>query len=185
MVYSNKQLFDAIKRHNNNQKGNIIDRNNNIAVKMNWKLFEYRNQTTAVKHAQLSMKCSLLSGHLYDLHVVDSLACKRGFDFEDINHFFFNCPLVGAERTELLTNLLTLGITNVNLSLLLIGCDDYDEELNKNIFKFVHHFIDCTGRLYCFITQVVMVYILYIYNETPSNQITYMLFGISFLGICV
>ena len=40
-----------------------------------------------------------------------------GFDFEDINHFFFNCPLFGAERTELLTNLLTLGITNVNLSL--------------------------------------------------------------------
>ena len=26
-----------------------------------------------------------------------------------------------------------------SLSLLLIGCDDYDEELNKNIFKFVHH----------------------------------------------
>ena len=38
-----------------------------------------------------------------------------------IVHYF------GAERTELLTNLLTLGITNVNLSLLLIGCDDYDE----------------------------------------------------------
>ena len=45
-----------------------------------------------------------------------------------------------------LTNLLTLGITNVNLSLLLIGCGDNDE-LNKNIFKFVHHFIDSTGRL--------------------------------------
>ena len=61
--------------------------------------------------------------------------------------FFFNCPLFGAERTELLTNLLTLGITDVNLSLFLIGCDDYDEELNKNVFKFVHHFIDSTGRL--------------------------------------
>ena len=55
--------------------------------------------------------------------------------------------LFGAERTELLTNLLTLGITDVNLSLLLIGCDDYDEELNKNVFKFVSHFIDSTGRL--------------------------------------
>ena len=31
---------DAIKRYNNNQKGNVIDRNNNIAVKMNRKLFE-------------------------------------------------------------------------------------------------------------------------------------------------
>ena len=78
-----------------------------------------------------------------------------------INHFFFNCALFGAERTELLTNLLALGITNVNLSLLLIGCDDYDE-VNKNIFKFVHHFIDSAGRLQCFITKVVMVYILYI-----------------------
>ena len=52
----------------------------------------------------------------------------------------------GAERTELLTNLLTLGITNVNLSLLLIGFDDHDE-VNKNIFKVVHHFIDSAGRL--------------------------------------
>ena len=138
---------DAIKRYNYNQKGNVIDRNDNIAVEMNRKLFEYGNRVTAVKHAQLRMKCSLLSGHLYDLHVVDSPACQCGFDFEDINHFFFNCPLFGAERTELLTNLLTLGITNVNLSLLLIGCDDYDEELNKNVFKFVHHFIDSTGRL--------------------------------------
>ena len=99
-----------------------------------------------LRHAQLRMKCSLLSGHLYDLHVIDSPACQCLFDFEDNNHFF-NCPLFGAERTELLTNLLTLGITNVNLPLLLIGCDDYDEELNKNIFRFVHHFIDSTGRL--------------------------------------
>ena len=114
---------------------------------MNRKHFEFGNRTSAVKHAQLKMKCSLLSGHLYDLHVVDSLACQCGFDLEDINHFVFNCPLFGAERTELLTNLLTLGITNVNLSLLLIGCDDYGEKHNKNIFKFVHHFIDSTGRL--------------------------------------
>ena len=114
---------------------------------MNRKLFEYGNRATAVKHAQLIMKCSFLSGHLYDLHVVASPACQSGFDYEDINHYFFNCPLFVAERTELLTNLLTLGITNVNLSLLLIGCDDYDEELNKNVFKFVHHFIDSTGRL--------------------------------------
>ena len=51
---------------------------------MNRKLFEYGNRTTAVKHAQLRMKCSLLSEHLYDLHVVDSPDCQCGFDFEDI-----------------------------------------------------------------------------------------------------
>ena len=74
---------------------------------MNSKLFEYGNRTNAVKHAQLRMKCRLLSGHLYDLHVVDSPAYQCGFDLKDINHvFFFNCPLFGAERTELLTNLL-------------------------------------------------------------------------------
>ena len=60
-----------------------------------------------------------------------------------INHFFFNCALFEAKRT--VTNLLTLGITNVNLSLLLICCDDYDD-VNKNIFKF-DHFIDSAGRL--------------------------------------
>ena len=146
-IFRRSFISDAIKRYNYNQKGNVIDHNDNIAVKMNRKLFEYGNRTTTVKHTQLRMKCSLLSGHLYDLHVVDSPACPCGFDFEAINHFFFNCPLFGAERTELLKNLVTLGITKVNLSLLLIGCDDYDEELNKNVFKFVHHFIDSTGRL--------------------------------------
>ena len=50
---------------------------------------------------------------------------------------------------------------------MLIGCDDYDE-VNKNIFKFVHHFMNSAGRLQFFITKVVMVH---------------MLFGISFLGI--
>ena len=69
---------DAIKRYNYNQKGNVIDRNDNIAVEMNRKLFEYGTRATAVKHAQLRMKCSLLSGHLYDLHVVDSPACQCG-----------------------------------------------------------------------------------------------------------
>ena len=88
--------------------------------------------------------------------------------------FPYNCPgcpsclaNLNIDRTELLTNV------NLSLLLTLIGCDDYDEELNKNIFKFVHHFIDSSGRLQCFVTQVVMVYILY------------MLFGISFLGISV
>ena len=57
---------------------------------MNRKLFEYGNQATAIKHAQLRTKCSLLSGHLYDLHVVDSPACQCEFDFEDITHFFLN-----------------------------------------------------------------------------------------------
>ena len=67
------------------------------------------------------MKCSLLSGHLYELYVLDSLACQCGFDFEDINHFFFNCPSFGADKMELLTNLLTLGITNVNRPLLIVA----------------------------------------------------------------
>ena len=69
---------DAIKRYNYNQKGNVIDRNDNIVVEMNRKLFEYGNRATAVKHAQLRMKCSLLSGHFYDLHVVDSPPANVG-----------------------------------------------------------------------------------------------------------
>ena len=53
---------------------------------------------------------------------------KRTFKDSQNNHYL-ELKLFGAERTELLTNLLTLGITDVNLSLLLIGCDDYDENL--------------------------------------------------------
>ena len=34
----------------------------------------------------------------------------------------------------------------MNLSLLLIGYADYDEEYNRNIFQFVHHFTDSIGR---------------------------------------
>ena len=93
---------DATKRYNNNQKGSVKDDNNNKAVTMNRKLFEYGNRTTVIKHAQLRMKCSLLIGPLYDMHVVN---CQCGFHFEDSNHFFFSCPLLRAERIALLTNL--------------------------------------------------------------------------------
>ena len=80
-TFRGSYIPDAIKMYNNNQKGNVIDGNNNITVKTNRKLFEYGNRTTTVKHAQLRMKCSLLSRHLYDLHVVESPACQCGFDF--------------------------------------------------------------------------------------------------------
>ena len=111
---------NSIKRYNTNQKDNVNDNSNNIADSTNNKLFEYTNRTTAVKHAQLRIKCRLLSGYLYDIH---SPACQCGLDFEDTNHFL-NCPLFIAKRTELLINLLTLGITDVNLPLLLTGCPD-------------------------------------------------------------
>ena len=35
----------------------------------------------------------------------------------------------------------------MNLSLLLVACGDYDEECNRNIFYFGHHFIDSIERL--------------------------------------
>ena len=60
----------------------------------------------------------------------------------------------------------------MNLPLLLIGCADYDEECNRIISKFVHHFIDCTGRLQCFRIQ-----------GSHSNVI-HMVLGISFICMC-
>ena len=69
-------------------------------------------------------------------------ACQCGFDYEDTNHFLLYFPLFYVEQNVLLANLLTLGITNVNTELLLKS-----DDCNKDIFRFIHHYIDCITRL--------------------------------------
>ena len=49
-----------------------MDVTNSAVEHINRKLYDFGNRTTVVKHAQLRMKCSWLSGHLYKVHVLDS-----------------------------------------------------------------------------------------------------------------
>ena len=138
----------SIKRHNARQKDKVNDGSNSVVNFVNRKLYELGSRATAIKHAQLRMKCSLLSGHLYELHVLESPACQCGFNYEDTNHFFLHCPLFRVERIELLTHLSNLGITDVDTTLLLKGCSDCkSKDCNREIINFVHHLIECTNRL--------------------------------------
>ena len=91
------------------------------------------------------MKCSLLSGHIYELHVLESPVCQCGVDYENTNPFLLPCSLFSAERRERFSSLLTLDITDVNTELLLKGSIDYNDDLNKEIFRFVHDYFDCTN----------------------------------------
>ena len=48
----------------------------------------------------------------------------------------------------------------MNLSLLIIGCADYDEECNKNTFQFVHHHTINRAAFVCLSVCLFVPYLL-------------------------
>jgi len=132
----------SINRYNNVQ---IID--NTIQEPLNKDLYNFGIRSIALKHAQLRMGCSLLSGHLYSLHVLDSPSCQCGFNYEDSNHYLLHCPLYVQERNELLSELQAIGINNIDEKILLKGSSEVDNTCNFAIFQSVHKYIESTNRL--------------------------------------
>ena len=66
------------------------------------------------------MKCSALSGHLYDLNIIDCPKCSCGHNLEDNNQYLFKCPLFIVERDIMFTKLIFFSI-NITLNFLLFG----------------------------------------------------------------
>jgi ribonuclease P/MRP protein subunit RPP40 len=98
-------------------------------------------------HAQLRMGCSNLSGHLHNLHVLDTPACFCGYRNENCTHFLLHCPLFQnhrIERDNRLSNL-DLAIT-FNIEILLYGTDDITVDQNIDIALIVQRYINDTRR---------------------------------------
>ena len=111
------------------------------------KLYQFGQRTQNIKHAQLRLRCSKLNAHLFLLHVKDSPSCACGFNFEDCEHYFMQCPLFLVQRQILQTKLQTIGLGLVSCDILLYGSANLDVETNYEIFSAVHEFIRDTDRL--------------------------------------
>ena len=103
-------------------------------------LYYYGQRWASVHHARMRMGCSMLQKDLhYNLHVADNPNCSCGAQIEDAKHFLLHCPLYNASRQELFAELHDVMLINVKN--LLFGNQNYDENVNRQVFAAVHRFI--------------------------------------------
>ena len=110
-------------------------------------LYNYGPRETALKLAQMRMKCSKLNAHLLALHVIESAECSCGHDCEDTNHYLFHCPLYITERDTLLAKLQHLNLNSISEEILTKGDRSMSTSNNKFLFDCVFEFINNTDRL--------------------------------------
>ena len=80
--------------------------------------------------------------------------CPTNDGIEDAEHFLLLCPSFLMHRRDLLTNVLSLvrpfgciSLSNKDLTqLLLFGCKDLTNELNRKIIELTLRYIHNTGR---------------------------------------
>lgn len=129
-IESNNIFKKAIKKHDSHCKP--------------W--FYYGKRSLNIIHSQLRMKCSQLSAHLYDMHIIEHSTCQCGHPYEDSLHYFFICPLYTQARNKL-QNSVNNAYNNIwNLNCLLFGNSDLSTHQNEQIVKAVHDFLIETSR---------------------------------------
>ena len=109
-------------------------------------LFYMGNRKMNIIHARMRMKCSILKGHLYNLHVVDSPNCECGLGEEDVEHYIFHCPLYVRSRDVLFHNLRqVVNMNDITVDRLLYGGTD-SIETDKILLESLHSYIKNSGR---------------------------------------
>ena len=93
---------------------------------------------------RLRHNCSSLNSDLFNVNIIQYSNCSCGALTENVNHFFFECPLYTQPRNSLLAQLIPNNI--VTLDLLLNGNTLLDYDSNKNVILAVLHFIKSTRR---------------------------------------
>ena len=93
---------------------------------------------------RLRHNCSSLNSDLFNVNIIQYSNCSCGALTENVNHFFFECPLYTQQRNSLLAQLFPNNI--VTLDLLLNGNTLLDYDSNKNVILAVLHFIKSTRR---------------------------------------
>ena len=96
-----------------------------------------------IYHVRLRTNCSSLKLHLYSKNIIDSPLCVCG-EIEDTCHFLLECNIYSEFRRELLTSVSSL--CNPSLNVMLYGSPDLSDDLNAQIFDFVHKYILKTKR---------------------------------------
>ena len=93
---------------------------------------------------RLRHNCSSLNSDLFNVNIIQYSDCSCGAVTENVNHFFFECPLYTQPRNSLLAQLIPNNI--VTLDLLLNGNTLLDYDSNKTVILAVLHFIKSTRR---------------------------------------
>ena len=93
---------------------------------------------------RLRHNCSSLNSDLFNVNIIQYSNCSCGALTENVNHFFFECPLYTQQRNSLLAQLMP--DNTVTLDLLLNGNTLLDNDSNKNVILAVLHFIKSTRR---------------------------------------
>ena len=111
------------------------------------KLLYYGERWPNVQHTRLRIGCSKLNNDLCrNLHVIDNPNCMCGFQYENAEHFFFDCPLYNEARNELLNGIREIINLPITLNLLLYGDPALTLKEYKIIFHLIHKFIIDTNR---------------------------------------
>ena len=97
----------------------------------------------SILHTRLGHQCSSLNADLSKIHVINNFKCNCGASFEDVMHYFLECPLYLNERRTLLSNFDDI---NINIETLLFGNDKFSYDVNSKIFGKVRTFINQSKR---------------------------------------
>ena len=86
--------------------------------------------------ARFRMHCSDLKAHLFDMNIIDAEDCACGVR-EDLQHFFFDCPLYRVPRNTVIHKFNLLGI-ECNLQSILNGTNsDTDVNISDTITEYL------------------------------------------------
>ena len=108
------------------------------------KLYYSDNRNTEIIHCKIRLEISDLNNHLYQRHLRDDSICDCGFQNENSQHFFFDCPLHQQARRK---SILTIpDFFTLPLETLIYGDNNKTFDENKLIFNMVQQFILLSGR---------------------------------------
>ena len=109
----------------------------------------------AIFHTRLRLDTCALNYYLFKIGCKESPACFCGFYNESVNHFFLECPLYSAPRTNLLSSAARIfadrwsSMTKVQIvSVFLFGSKLLSSKQNSDLFFHVQSFISDSKRFY-------------------------------------
>ena len=109
--------------------------------------YSYGHRYLNIIHTKLRHSC-ILNSDLYRKNIITSPNCICG-QFENAQHFFFECSRYTRARNSLFDELLVLDNVNVvDTHLLLWGNELFSDDINFQIFTAVHKFIKNSKRFY-------------------------------------
>ena len=94
--------------------------------------------------AKLRMGCSDLKADLYKIRVVDTPTCVCGLGYEDVFHYFFECPHYSAQRSILQTEIIPHA--QFTCKTLLYGPINCPKQVKSKIYDAVIAYVKDTNR---------------------------------------